>query len=411
MSVKNYLEENGNKMEDKKIKKGKIKLNKKIVAGIVAVVLVAGTAVGIAGCGRRVSNKPTDSEIRQQQEDNVVDVEKYATPYFDSLYDNNAYLKEHVTEDPLASFFEDLTESYGIIFTEKGEQLIREEYAKYIYYESTARKIDKLLIDCIENETTTPDALALVDSNFVNSYIELLKNQNGDDYTVDRGKLVEVLEKFVKGEYTKENDLDKLKSVVGTNIVLSELEKNDFGINHRFESFNRFYTGILAQLTNTSYHRIISTIENGKVSVLKGPPDFIALKYGKTPLTNEQMKVEFKNIITKEEAIKLFEKEMTDAEYENILSVMFTDYVREQYTFAYGIDTYEFDLKNIFDISGTTATLKSNPKFKITLEKLYAPIMELEFRVNEEIIKSKIKYGEYTIDGAKEIEKPKILVK
>lgn len=408
MSVKKYLEENGNKMEDKKIKKGKIKLNKKIVAGIVAVVLVAGTAVGIAGCGKQNVNENNQNPSSQVEQV----LEKTQTVYYDTLDENVLYFKANGFGD-LEENLNYLGNMYGFKITEEGMNILREEMAKYIYLETTARKVSEKVDYVLKNEVDNKEWANLISPYFLDQYINILKEQNNSNnsYSIDRNKLMEVLKKFVEKEYTLENDLEKLKSVVGDNVQINLLKENNFGYNSNYDEYNNFLQRIVDYVIDNKYRMGYYAIEYGESVIHDDAKGYIASKFGTIDLTLEQMNIKYENIISEDELDELMNYNEYGISYKALLEELYGTYLKKYYTstecFINGYDYF----KKAFTKNGNIFVYKNNSNMQFTEEYFEKISYELAYKLDEAVITSKIKNGEYTIEGNQKIEKPKILQK
>ncbi|MDD2391332.1 MAG: hypothetical protein PHU94_00130 [Bacilli bacterium] len=410
MSVKNYLDENKEKVAEKNTKVGKLKLNKKIMTGIAAVLITTTIAIGISGCGNKEKNNPdpTPSGIVQPGEDKQ---NQSPTPYYDSLYDNSLYFKENQGENVVGKFSDWAAKSYGFELTEEGKNILREQLAKYLYTETTLRKAKAEVIGVLKNHTVAENAFNEVDYEFLTQYVDLLKknNENVENYSIDEKKLESVLAKFISGEYTEEKDLEKLKEVVGANVLLSELKNNKFGYNEKYAKMDLYANEIMREITSPYYKTVYYGIEDGQ-TVLKTDADgYIENKYGTKELTLEQMNIDLKNLATEEELNVIFNFEKNSLSYEKVLNDVFLFNVQKLYTFGNNYGSHGSNFFVAFKEVDDYQIYKNNSNVKIKKTDFDALAEEWILRIDEEIIKSKLKYGEYTVEGLKKIESPKIL--
>lgn len=410
MSVKNYLDENKEKLEEKNTKAGKLKLNRKIMTGIAAVLITTTIAIGISGCGNKEKNNPdpTPSGIVQPGEDKQ---NQSPTPYYDSLYDNSLYFKENQGKNIVGELSDWAAKSYDFELTEEGKNILREQLAKYLYTETTLRKVKAEVIGVLKNHTVAENAFNEVDYEFLTQYVDLLKknNENVENYSIDEKKLESVLAKFISGEYTEEKNLDKLKEIVGPNVLLSELKNNKFGYNKKNDEFDFYVATIMREIAHPDYKAVYYGIKDGE-TVLKTDIDgYVENKYGTRELTLEQMNIDLKNLATEEELNAIFDFKKNGLSYEKVLNDIFLGRVQDCYTFGTYYGSHSAIFYYAFKETDGYEVYENNGNVKIKESDFENLTEEWVLRIDEEVIKSKLKYGEYTVEGLKKIESPKIL--
>lgn len=410
MSVKNYLDENKEKLEEKNTKAGKLKLNRKIMTGIAAVLITTTIAIGISGCGNKEKNNPdpTPSGIVQPGEDKQ---NQSPTPYYDSLYDNSLYFKENQGKNIVGELSDWAAKSYDFELTEEGKNILREQLAKYLYTETTLRKVKAEVIGVLKNHTVAENAFNEVDYEFLTQYVDLLKknNENVENYSIDEKKLESVLAKFISGEYTEEKDLEKLKEVVGANVLLSELKNNKFGYNEKNEKFDFYVATIIREITHSDYKTVYYGIKDGETVLKTDTEGYVENKYGTRELTLEQMNIDLKNLATEEELNAIFDFKKNGLSYEKVLNDIFLKEVQSSYTLGTSYASHSSLFFYAFKETDGYQVYKNNDNVKIKKSDFEILTEEWVLRIDEEIIKSKLKYGEYTVEGLKKIESPKIL--
>lgn len=94
-----------------------------------------------------------------------------------------------------------------------------------------------------------------------------------------------------------------------------------------------------------------------------------------------------------------------------LLSLLITIKAKH-YMELYGVSSCEvFAMRAFTTEDEETYTLISDPSVKVSREVLIPALREWGTRINELVLASKIKYGEYTKEGLVKIEKPKVLQK
>lgn len=146
-------------------------MNKKIMTGIAAVLIIATIAFGISGCGNKENNKPDPIQSGENKQN------QSPTPYYDSLYDNSIYFKENQGKNIIGELSDVHLNSYGFKLTEDGKNILREQLAKYFYMETTLRKAKAEVINVLKNHTVVENEFNEVDYKFLTQYIDLLKKK------------------------------------------------------------------------------------------------------------------------------------------------------------------------------------------------------------------------------------------
>lgn len=233
-------------------------------------------------------------------------------------------------------------------------------------------------------------------------------NENVENYSIDEKKLESVLAKFISGEYTEEKDLDKLKEIVGPNVLLSELKNNKFGFNEKNEKFDFYVATIMREIALPDYKAAYYGIKDGE-TVLKTDIDgYVENKYGARELTLEQMNFDLKNLATEEELNVIFNFKNNGLSYEKVLNDIFLTQVQDFYTFGNYYGSHGREFSYAFKKTEGYQVYENNGNVKIKESDFDVLAEEWNLRIDEEVIKSKLKYGEYTVEGLKKIESPKI---
>jgi hypothetical protein len=403
LSVKNYVDENKEKEKNKKV--GKLKMNKKIMTGIAAVLIITTIAFGISGCGKKENNKPDPIQSGENKQN------QSPTPYYDSLYDNSIYFKENQGKNIIGELSDVHLNSYGFKLTEEGKNILREQLAKYLYTETTLRKVKAEVINVLKNHTVVENEFNEVDYKFLTQYIDLLKknNENVENYKIDEKKLESVLAKFISGQYTEEKDLDKLKEIVGPNVLLSELKNNKFGYNEKNAKFDFYVATIMREIALPDYKTVYYGIKDGQTVLKTDTEGYVENKYGTRELTLEQMNIDLKNLATEEELNAIFDFKKNGLSYEKVLNDIFLTQVQNYYiSWGTYYGSHGSDFFYAFKETEGYQVYKNNGNVKIKESDFDVLAEEWILRIDEEIIKSKLKYGEYTVEGLKKIESPKI---
>ncbi len=411
MSVKKYLDENTDKVEEKDTKVGKLKLNKKFVMGVAAVLLTATIAIGIVGCGNNKENpNPSQSGVVEQGQNNV---DPLATPYYDSLYEDLIAFQYNASSDLLATDIKEYQNKYKVIFTEAGIAKIKEIYAKYIYNQTTVKTIINEIPDILSNGITEPEKFNKVSKRFLDDYILKLTEKNLDNkkYKVDREKLTEVLEKFIDHELSIETDQAKLKEIVGEEILLSDILQNNFGYNVESQKYDQAKSDMISLLIFSDY--LYGYLDQGPtgVALRYSSGEYSNKKYGVETLPLEKLNIDLTKIMTKEDLNYYINLNTGEVQYETALNLLFSDYVSQYYAEKLNYAVADFTYPIYFKKNNGFYVLKANSNIKISEERFVEFYEKASMNIDELIMESKNKYGIYTNEGIKEIEKPKILQK
>ena len=180
------------------------------------------------------------------------------------------------------------------------------------------------------------------------------------------------------------------------------------------------YTGDTSNLYNELNHWIVSFLagapytetyidEDNKIVV--DTDKYSLRKYGETLLTQEQMNVDINSIATEEEINEIIKFKNSNVSYEQIVKELFEEFTAKHYMELYNVSSCEVFAMRAFttDDFEITYSLILNPDIKVSSEVLIPALREWGTRINELVLTSKLKYGEFTKEGLVKIEKPKVL--
>lgn len=218
----------------------------------------------------------------------------------------------------------------------------------------------------------------------------------------EKGKniLKEVLAKYIYKETTVRQIYITVDSVIKN-------ESNYTGdTSNLYNQLNHWITSYLAGEAYTSTY----IDENDQIIVDK--EKYSLRKYGETLLTQEQMNVDINSIATEEEINEVIKFKNSNVTYEQIAKELFEGFTAKHYMELHNTPAFQGYILDVFTTEDEiTYSLRLDPNVEVSSEVLIPALREWGTRINELVLASKIKYGEYTKEGLIKIEKPKVLQK
>lgn|SRR5574344_499979 len=136
-------------------------------------------------------------------------------------------------------------------------------------------------------------------------------------------------------------------------------------------------------------------------------------KYGTEEFSFEQMNINLEEIFTKNEFEIVFNLTKNNLSYIDVINDLFKDcsqdIYKERISVPQIVELIKYD--KFTDIGASEYEYNLNSDVILDEEQLNFKLREWTARLEEAVLKSKITYGEYTKDGVKETEKPKVLTK
>jgi hypothetical protein len=216
----------------------------------------------------------------------------------------------------------------------------------------------------------------------------------------EKGKntLKEVLAKYIYKETTVRQLYITVDSVIKN-------ESNYTGdTSNLYNKLNHWITRYLAGESYTSTY----IDEDNKIIVDK--EKYSLRKYGETLLTQEQMNVDINSIATEEEINEIIKFKNSNVSYEQIVRELFEEFTAKHYMELHDTTAFQGYILDVFTTEDEiTYSLISDPNIKVSSEVLIPALREWGTRINELVLTSKLKYGEFTKEGLVKIEKPKVL--
>ncbi|MDD4734464.1 MAG: hypothetical protein PHU05_06460 [Bacilli bacterium] len=181
------------------------------------------------------------------------------------------------------------------------------------------------------------------------------------------------------------------------------------------------YTGDTSNLYNEVNHWIVSYLAGAPYTktyideddqIIAHSDKYSLKKYGETLLTQEQMNVDINSIATEEEINEVIKYKNSNVTYEQIVKELFEEFTAKHYMELCETTAFQGYILDAFTTEDEiTYSLILDPNIKVSSEVLIPALREWGTRINEMVLTSKIKYGEYTKEGLVQIEKPKVLQK
>ena len=304
----------------------------KIIKGCATVLVATSLLFTLSGCGKNEKLNP-DTNVNKVQYHQPIDLSSSDTPYYDTLDENLLYFQKYKDSNPVEEVAESILRNYNVEITETDKNILKEVLAKYIYKETSIRKLYITVDSVIKDES---------------------------NYTGDKSSLYNELNHWITSY------------LVGAAYTETYIDEDD---------------------------KIV--IDRDKYS---------SRKYGETLLTQEQMNVDINSIATEEEINEVIKFRNSNATYEQIVKELFEGFTAKHYMEIHDTTAFQGYILDAFTTEDEiTYSLRLDPNVEVSSEVLIPALREWGTRINELVLTSKLKYGEYTKEGLIKIEKPKVL--